>query len=97
MAWGARSGLKRRKKGRYESCLLRLNGLGSPFGIETGTATNLRQVGHRLNGLGSPFGIETRGSYYEPEKSFSRLNGLGSPFGIETIGLFGVDVWKMVG
>ncbi len=37
----------------------RLNGLGSPFGIET--PDGRRRVSHtiRLNGLGSPFGIET--------------------------------------
>ncbi len=37
----------------------RLNGLGSPFGIETAYFTGSTRSMARLNGLGSPFGIET--------------------------------------
>ncbi len=37
----------------------RLNGLGSPFGIETLRAPRLALCGSWLNALGSPFGIET--------------------------------------
>ncbi len=36
-----------------------LNGLGSPFGIETFDFVLLLVLAPRLNGLGSPFGIET--------------------------------------
>ncbi len=40
--------------------LLGLNGLGSPFGIETALTMSCASVRpHWLNGLGSPFGIET--------------------------------------
>ncbi len=35
MAWGARSGLKQKGPGIWRLAQLRLNGLGSPFGIET--------------------------------------------------------------
>src|SRR2546421_10805196 len=35
MAWGARSGLKRSNSCAQETMSLWLNGLGSPFGIET--------------------------------------------------------------
>ncbi len=38
---------------------IRLNGLWSPFGIETGTHELVRRHFHGLNGLWSPFGIET--------------------------------------
>src|SRR2546426_7337133 len=37
----------------------RLNGLGSPFGIETDFLASPPGSSMRLNGLGSPFGIET--------------------------------------
>jgi len=38
-----------------------LNGLGSPFGIETiCEALHTEDIAVGLNGLGSPFGIETR-------------------------------------
>ncbi len=60
MAWEARSGLKLARDSRSDKGGYRLNGLGSPFGIET----NSLQSGHTkiggLNGLGSPFGIETK-------------------------------------
>ncbi len=36
-----------------------LNGLGSPFGIETALIGRLGSHDIGLNGLGSPFGIET--------------------------------------
>jgi len=36
-----------------------LNGLGSPFGFETGMNELTDTQVHRLNGLGSPFGFET--------------------------------------
>src|SRR5438128_851245 len=61
MAWEARLGLKPLRHRLMCSLLdLGLNGLGSPFGIETLTNdTPLTPTLQRLNGLGSPFGIET--------------------------------------
>ncbi len=60
MAWEARSGLKHSVERRSPVAYLRLNGLGSPFGIETRFAHQVPLPNHlRLNGLGSPFGIET--------------------------------------
>ncbi len=59
MAWEARSGLKHPCVGTRASVLNGLNGLGSPFGIETCLPQYQHLVGLRLNGLGSPFGIET--------------------------------------
>jgi len=40
MAWGARSGLKLSRKRCIDHLLHGLNGLGSPFGIETVTSLN---------------------------------------------------------
>ncbi len=61
MAWEARSGLKRLVLCSRSSKAIRLNGLGSPFGIETGTDLSDKFIQKLwLNGLGSPFGIETR-------------------------------------
>ncbi len=60
MAWEARSGLKLAIGASITTYNQRLNGLGSPFGIETlqfGPEPDLYK--RRLNGLGSPFGIET--------------------------------------
>ncbi len=59
MAWGARSGLKLAIIRAITIALRRLNGLGSPFGIETVKCFSFRKDYLRLNGLGSPFGIET--------------------------------------
>ncbi len=60
MAWEARLGLKRAWTDSFYTHILRLNGLGSPFGIETIEEVSASdQQDHRLNGLGSPFGIET--------------------------------------
>ncbi len=42
-----------------EQSFLWLNGLGSPFGIETMMLRDIPIEFLRLNGLGSPFGIET--------------------------------------
>ncbi len=39
--------------------MIGLNGLGSPFGIETDFLFSTRLSSQWLNGLGSPFGIET--------------------------------------
>ena len=84
MACGARSGLKRQKPhGKWDIC--RLNGLWSPFGIETVfdiCEYSYQQPG--LNGLWSPFGIETAVGLQMVLKSVPGLNGLWSPFGIET-------------
>ena len=84
MAWGARQGLKPCSNERVIRKLQgRLNGLGSPSGIETTFVLLLVPHFGRLNGLGSPSGIET----YQAEHSqqeLKRLNGLGSPSGIET-------------
>jgi len=60
MAWEARLGLKQSSPRGTASVGDRLNGLGSPSGIET--ASDMPGQGkenHRLNGLGSPSGIET--------------------------------------
>src|SRR5437016_5070791 len=84
MAWEARSGLKH---GYISSCFdeaMWLNGLGSPFGIETRTPPSSKTGDGGLNGLGSPFGIET-GQYPGGDVPINGLNGLGSPFGIETL------------
>ncbi len=60
MAWEARSGLKQPYAGEGRQIRSRLNGLGSPFGIETCLGSWAGGTGDRgLNGLGSPFGIET--------------------------------------
>jgi len=64
MAWEARSGLKRSELGSIAWRILRLNGLGSPFGIETKKYYENRSENARLNGLGSPFGIETTSGSY---------------------------------
>src|SRR6266571_5129917 len=85
MAWGARSGLKRRKSSCCALTQDGLNGLGSPFGIET-RCIQWRRIERNqgLNGLGSPFGIETPGLRILSLMNLW-LNGLGSPFGIETV------------
>src|SRR6266700_3500093 len=85
MAWEARSGLKPSSEEVSAWQVSRLNGLGSPFGIET----PLRPIRGRLryfwlNGLGSPFGIETHPVCARSWHRVGGLNGLGSPFGIET-------------
>ncbi len=63
MAWEAHSGLKHWLDTALALILLlRLNGLGSPFGIETLQFDRQHVPSarlQRLNGLGSPFGIET--------------------------------------
>ncbi len=59
MAWEARSGLKLRGIHLEVRGILWLNGLGSPFGIETSNKPCMRGLLIWLNGLGSPFGIET--------------------------------------
>ncbi len=60
MAWEARSGLKQLLCRRCSAFIYRLNGLGSPFGIETFQFNHhFRKEQRGLNGLGSPFGIET--------------------------------------
>ncbi len=59
MAWEARSGLKLVFQGHMAIGDRGLNGLGSPFGIETICFILLQVNFLWLNGLGSPFGIET--------------------------------------
>src|SRR6266567_3400543 len=85
MAWEARSGLKHYRQLSYQLVYCRLNGLGSPFGIET-TQEIMKQLWllKRINGLGSPFGIETHNACRQSSGNGTWLNGLGSPFGIET-------------
>src|SRR5713101_213867 len=60
MAWEARSGWKLNVTIYSNENYNRLNGLGSPFGMETrvGPVQAVNRIG--LNGLGSPFGMETR-------------------------------------
>ncbi len=84
MAWEARSGLKRTASSRLSVLRERLNGLGSPFGIETMSIRVADNLTQGLNGLGSPFGIETTHTSSQHWKH-ARLNGLGNPFGFETI------------
>src|SRR6266480_774106 len=48
MAWEARSGLKPGHRCRYGHHLVRLNGLGSPFGIETSLSTTVALVEGKL-------------------------------------------------
>src|SRR6266700_36904 len=83
MAWGARSGLKRHALVLWVECVDWLNGLGSPFGIETLLRAAIYSRNGRLNGLGSPFGIETTKLDGTNNKQHG-LNCLGSPFGIPT-------------
>src|SRR5713226_5473165 len=66
MACGARSGFKpRTREPITRKSLPWLNGLWSPFGIETLLMAAIALSTHsRLNGLWSPFGIETPVSYY---------------------------------
>ncbi len=59
MAWEARSGLKHTVTPLSNTFQTRLNGLGSPFGIETAVLSVFACTNFGLNGLGSPFGIET--------------------------------------
>ena len=60
MACGARSGLKQHHIQGFHTSLQWLNGLWSPFGIETFWRYTCRhEFFLRLNGLWSPFGIET--------------------------------------
>src|SRR6266567_2155393 len=83
MAWGARSGLKPRERMANVCTLSRLNGLGSPFGIETPEFLSHIVCSFLAKWPGGPFGIETpRLSEYRTSSRW--LNGLGSPFGIET-------------
>ena len=59
MAWEARWGLKPSNSNHSLGMSYRLNGLGSPLGIETDSYM-YDGWGHKwLNGLGSPLGIET--------------------------------------
>src|SRR6266705_1687458 len=61
MAWGARWGLKHFPTTFYFTFTERLNGLGSPLGIETqGVSTERTSLKTGLNGLGSPLGIPTK-------------------------------------
>src|SRR6266446_1733769 len=84
MAGGARSGLKLSAEEVFTFTTSGLNGLGSPFGIETPSDCWALTNKERLNGLGSPFGIETAYGKTDNHGQLPRLNGLGSPFGIET-------------
>ncbi len=59
MAWEARLGLKQLKRKFDLTPEERLNGLGSPSGIETLQNNGYIGVTLGLNGLGSPSGIET--------------------------------------
>ncbi len=61
MAWEARSGLKLEYVASFAVVYSWLNGLGSPFGIETVMGSDSSTIlPQGLNGLGSPFGIETK-------------------------------------
>ncbi len=67
MAWEARSGLKLAHMAKQHEGPIWLNGLGSPFGIETIYLLSMAQAkAVRLNGLGSPFGIETSFHFCTP-------------------------------
>src|SRR5258708_37893087 len=61
MAWGGRSGWKLVTAGEVDGIgVQRLNGLGSPVGMETSSRLPGRvSERQRLNGLGRPFGMET--------------------------------------
>jgi hypothetical protein len=66
MAWEARLGLKLSPHQRLLIGIAGLNGLGSPFGIETSLVIGYSAPDKAwLNGLGSPFGIETIGCFYD--------------------------------
>src|SRR6266446_977212 len=98
MACGARSGLKLSTRQLGKGIDSRLNGLWSPFGIETHRADHRAFFHSRLNGLWSPFGIETN-TVFLLVKLFFWLNGLWSPFGIETFGFplqwhLGEERWR---
>ncbi len=88
MAWEARLGLKPSCKISNQDKYQWLNGLGSPFGIETSYCRGVWVGSYGgLNGLGSPFGIETI-LVCARTVTWLGLNGLGSPFGIETQSTF---------
>src|SRR6266700_2395267 len=59
MAWQARSGLKLTRADGRANGYPGLNGLASPFGVETFLSSLCVQTISRLNGLASPFGVET--------------------------------------
>src|SRR6266568_2871263 len=81
MAWEARLGLKRKRRASIGRGKNRLNGLGSPSGIETRARHHARGLRERLNGLGSPSGIETLAFRSHHAGYVHGLNGLGSPSG----------------
>ncbi len=67
MAWEARLGLKLEWRSNKVRTRWWLNGLGSPFGIETSLYPGIsHSMDEWLNGLGSPFGIETVLFSYTP-------------------------------
>src|SRR2546423_214722 len=64
----------------------RLNGLGSPFGIETEQPFVPEPGMHWLNGLGSPFGIECAASHgwgSPMQWARTRRKVLGSPHSLD--------------
>src|ERR1700693_6127237 len=61
----------------YYECR-RLNGLGSPFGMETWShLSHHLSLRDGLNGLGSPFGMETQAASMPGKCINCWLNGLG--------------------
>ncbi len=59
MAWQARSGWKLLKPVVCNEIDDRLNGLASPFGLETSITYTISRIQKGLIGLASPFGVET--------------------------------------
>src|SRR5438309_2239706 len=97
MACGARSGLKHAQIYSCTCLLCRLNGLWSPFGIETALMMLMQEdLLTGLNGLWSPFGIKTSRNPIAIDRA-CRVKGLWSPFGIETNTYWYSPVRKSIG
>src|SRR6266702_4500651 len=84
MAWEARSGLKRDMDKAWMNIITgRLNGLGSPFGIETVVVITMTTTNRGQHECCLLLLIETV-VVITMTTTCAGLNGLGSPFGIET-------------
>src|SRR5438876_14243 len=83
MAWGARLGLKRCCSRRDWHRYSRLNGLGSPFGIETLNFVDVCQAIYRATWPWEPILSLYTVAILVYHSFFSWLNGLGSPFGFQ--------------
>src|SRR5713101_7848268 len=88
MAWEARSGWKRRYLVHWKISFNRLNGLGSPFGMETVLVLYASRHFGLAKWPGKPVRDGNRLWITLNKTTFRGLNGLGSPFGMETTDFF---------